>query len=132
MSPSSTRYEPTSITSGDGEATDELHAGPVDGGQPARPVVGEPVAVVEVLEDLLVAGLAAEGVDGLDPAEALHEVDDHQRHRLPGGPVGELGPAAEGAGHQEQDRERRQAHQREREVHQQQGDADAADEQRRR
>ena len=93
----------------DGQPADELHAGAVDAGQPARPVVGAPVAVVEVLEDLLVAGLAPEGVDGVDPAEALHEVHDHQRHGLPGGPVGQLGSTAEGPGHHEQDRERGEA-----------------------
>ena len=78
ISPSSTRYEPTSMHDGDREPADQLHAGAVDGGEPTRPVVGAPVAVVEVLEDLLVAGFATEGVDGVDPAEALDEVDDHQ------------------------------------------------------
>ena len=111
------------------EPADEQHTGSVRGGQALRPHVGAAVAVVEVLEDLLVARLAPEGVHGLDTAEALDEVHDHQGDCLAGGAVGPLSVPTEPARHDEEDREGGQRHESELQVEQQQGDADADDEQ---
>ena len=80
-----------------GGPPDELHSGAVRGRESLRPHVGAAVAIVEVLEDLLVAGLAPERVHRLNAAEALDEVDDHQRDRLAGGAVGLLGMTSEPA-----------------------------------
>ena len=77
------------------DATDELHAGSVHGREPVRPHVRVAVAVVEVVEDLLVLRLAPERVHGLDPAEALHEVHDHERDGVTRGAVCTLGVIAE-------------------------------------
>ena len=85
----------TSMTSAIVSRPTSCTPGPYDAGEPPRPLVRAPVAVVEVLEDLLVAGLATEGVDRLDPAEALDEVHDH-RARPPRGWPGR--PARRGCG----------------------------------
>ena len=89
--------EPTAVEDhdGGGEPADELHARPVRGGQSLRPDVRPAVAIVEVLEDLLVSRLATERVHRPDPSEALHEVHDHERDRVPRRPVRALGLIAE-------------------------------------
>ena len=83
----------------------QLQTRAVDRAQPDRPGVGGPVPLVDVVEDLLVAGLPAERLHGPDAAQRLGEVHDHQRHRLPGGPVGLLGLAPEPNGKREYDRQ---------------------------
>ena len=58
-----------------------------NGDQPERDQVGRAVLVVDALEDLLVAGLAAERLHRADAADRLDEVHDDQRDRLAGPPV---------------------------------------------
>ncbi len=77
-------------------------------------------------------GLTTEGVHRLDTAEAFDEVDDDERHRFASGAVRLLGMTAEPTRHHEQDRERRERHDSERHIEQQERDADAAHQQHRR
>ena len=90
-----------------------------------------PVAVVEIVEDLLVARLAPERVHRPDARQRLGEMHDDQRHRLPRGAVRVLGPAAEPPRERDRDREHGQHCQRELPVEHEQHDGDAADEQHR-
>ena len=68
----------------DGDVADQPDAGHEQRDQPERDQVGGAVLVVDVVEDLLVARLAAERLDGADAVHRLDEVHDHQRDRLAG------------------------------------------------
>ena len=107
--------EPATVEedNGRGHPAHELHARAVPGGQALRPLVGTPVAIVEMFEDLLIAGLSAKRVHRLDTTEALDKVHDHERDCVAGGPVGAFGLTAEPPGQQPQHRERAQNGKRE-------------------
>ncbi len=96
------------------------------GHQPERHQVGAAVLVVDVVEDLLVARLATEGLDGADAAHGLDEVHDHQRDLLAGDRVALGGVLAEPGGEPEQERPAAQGDQPELDVEEEQ-DAGGAD-----
>ena len=86
--------------------------------------LAQPVVVVERLEDLLVAVLAAERLDGTDAAERLDEVHDHQSDGLARAAVGDRRVPAEPAGQPEQEGEAQQRDQTHRQVEDEQDGAD--------
>ena len=69
---------------GDRDVADQPDAGHEPGDQPEGDQVGRAVLVVDVVEDLLVARLAAERLHGADAVHRLDEVDDDQRDLLAG------------------------------------------------
>ena len=72
----------------DGDVADELDARHEPGDQPEGHEVGGRYVVVDVVEDLEVARLAAERLDRADAAHRLDEVDDQQRDLLARDAVG--------------------------------------------
>ena len=94
---------------GDRDVADQPDLGHEPGDQAEGDEVGRAVLVVDVVEDLLVAGLAAEGLDGADAVHRLDEVDDHQRDLLAGHPVALRRLLAEPVGRPGQERDRRAA-----------------------
>ena len=105
----------------DRDVADQLDARHEHADQPEGTLVGEPVVVVDVVEDLLVAGLATEGLHGPHAVDRLDEVHDHDGDGLAGTPVRLGGLAAEPPGQDEQEREAEQGDEAELDVeHEQQ------------
>ena len=74
-----------------GEATEEQDPGAEHRAERVRGHQCAPVAVVEIVEDLLIARFTPERVHRADPRERLREVDDHQGDRFTRRAVGVLG-----------------------------------------
>ena len=104
----------------DGDVADQPDAGHEPADQPPGDQVGAAVLVVDVVEDLLVARLAAEGLHRADAAHRLHEVDDHQRDLLAGDLVGLRRSLAEPQREPEQERPAQQRDQAELDVEEEQ------------
>ena len=92
------------------------------GDQPEGDQVGRAVLVVDVVEDLLVARLAAERLDGADAVHRLDEVDDDQRDLLAGHAVALGRLLAEPVGRPGQERAAQQRDQAELDVEVEQQD----------
>ncbi len=114
-----------------GEVADQLDPGHEHREQPERALVGHAVLAADVLEDVLVAPLAAVALDGADTGHRLHEVDDDQGGALADGAVGRLRGIAEPPHEQQQGGEAHQARQAQLEVEGQQQDRRADEGERR-
>ncbi len=105
---------------GDRDVADQPDAGHEPRDQPEGDQVGRAVLLVDVVEDLLVARLAAERLHRADAAHRLDEVDDDERDLLAGHPVALRRRLAEPVGQPGQERPAHQRDQAELHVEEQQ------------